>query len=196
MQPVWLCIRSGRQLEETFENAQWRKTQQMQPMRLCILSGKQFEETFENPQCDLLQRCYRLNSITWKDDDSNLYKIPSYHLWWCYHQKLLWEINRNLGFCPLGFIPHTVTVMVMVVDMVVGHLPKGRTPANKNVFFLALPEKGGPARICWYFFKECIFGQLKESISSKMPIIWILKWSLGCLYEVLLVLDWFSNFSH
>ena len=112
---------------------------------------RRFEETFENPQCDLLQRCYRLNSITWKDDDSNLYKIPSYHLWWCYHQKLLWEINRNLGFCPLGFIPHTVTVMVMVVDMVVGHLPKGRTPANKDVFFRALPQKRGetPAQIFW-----------------------------------------------
>ena len=65
--------------------------------------------------------------------------------WWCYYQKLLWEINRNLGFCPLEFIPHTVMVMVMVmvVDVVVGHLPKGRTPANKNVFFWAVPEKGG-----------------------------------------------------
>ena len=41
--------------------------------------------------------------------------------------------------------------MVMVVDMVVGHLPKGRTPANKDVFFRALPQKrwATPARIFW-----------------------------------------------
>ena len=32
MQPMWLCLFSGRQFEETFENSQWGKDQQMQPM--------------------------------------------------------------------------------------------------------------------------------------------------------------------
>ena len=48
MQPVWLCIFSGRWFEETFDNIQWRKVQQMQPMWLCIFSGRQFEDSFEN----------------------------------------------------------------------------------------------------------------------------------------------------
>ena len=30
MQPMWLCILSGRQFEDTFENAQRRKVEQMQ----------------------------------------------------------------------------------------------------------------------------------------------------------------------
>ena len=37
MQPVWLCIFSGRPFEDTFENAQSRKVKQMQPMQLCVL---------------------------------------------------------------------------------------------------------------------------------------------------------------
>ena len=49
MQPVWLCILSGRQFEDTFENSQRRKVIQMQPMWLCILSGRQFEDTFDGP---------------------------------------------------------------------------------------------------------------------------------------------------
>ena len=34
---MWLCILTGRQFEDTFENAQWRKDKQMQPIWLCIL---------------------------------------------------------------------------------------------------------------------------------------------------------------
>ena len=50
MQTVWLCILSGRQFEESFENPQWRKTKQMQPVWLCRLWCFQFEETYESPQ--------------------------------------------------------------------------------------------------------------------------------------------------
>ena len=50
MQPMWLCILSGRPFEVTFEDAQWRKVEQMQPVRLCILSGRQFKDTFEDAQ--------------------------------------------------------------------------------------------------------------------------------------------------
>ena len=50
MQPVWLCILSCRQFEDTFENTQWRKVKQMQSVWLCIFSGRQFEDTFENTQ--------------------------------------------------------------------------------------------------------------------------------------------------
>ena len=35
---------------DSFENAQWRKVKQMQPMWLCILSGRRFVEAFENTQ--------------------------------------------------------------------------------------------------------------------------------------------------
>ena len=47
---MWLCILSGKRLEDTFENTQWGKGKQVQPMWLCILSGKRFEDTFENAQ--------------------------------------------------------------------------------------------------------------------------------------------------
>ena len=43
MQPMLLCLFSGRRFEETFENTQWRKVKQMRPMWLCIFSGSQFE---------------------------------------------------------------------------------------------------------------------------------------------------------
>ena len=45
-----LCISSCRYFENTFENTQWRKVQQMQPVWLCILLSKRFEDTFENAQ--------------------------------------------------------------------------------------------------------------------------------------------------
>ena len=47
MYPVWLCILSGRQFEDTYEDSQWRKVKQMQPVRICMLWSKCFEETFE-----------------------------------------------------------------------------------------------------------------------------------------------------
>jgi len=43
MQPVKICLFWSKQLEETFEDTQWRKVKQMQPMWLCIFSGSQFE---------------------------------------------------------------------------------------------------------------------------------------------------------
>ena len=45
-----LCLFSGKQLEDTFENAQRRKTTQMHPMWLCLFPGRRFEATFENTQ--------------------------------------------------------------------------------------------------------------------------------------------------
>ena len=51
MQPVWLCILSGRPSEDTSENTQWRKVKQMQPVWLRMFAGRKLEETFENPQC-------------------------------------------------------------------------------------------------------------------------------------------------
>ena len=43
-------ILTGKQFEEPFENAQWRKVKQMQPMWVRLFSGKQFDEAFENTQ--------------------------------------------------------------------------------------------------------------------------------------------------
>ena len=40
------CMR----FEETFESTSWRKAKQMQPMPLCIHSGRQFEDTYESTQ--------------------------------------------------------------------------------------------------------------------------------------------------
>ena len=48
MQPVWLCIISGIQFEDTHEKTHWRKIKQMQPVWLCIFWCSEFEETFEN----------------------------------------------------------------------------------------------------------------------------------------------------
>ena len=66
MQPMWICIFSGRPFKDTLkkcnqcdyqgghlrthENSQRRKVEQMQPMRLCIFSGRWFGETFGNTQ--------------------------------------------------------------------------------------------------------------------------------------------------
>ena len=50
MQPVWLCILSGRQYKETFKNTQCGKAKEMQPMRLCLFSCRSFEDTFKNAQ--------------------------------------------------------------------------------------------------------------------------------------------------
>ena len=50
MQPVRLYIFSGRQVEDTSENAQWRKAKQMQAMQLCIFSYRHVEDSFENTQ--------------------------------------------------------------------------------------------------------------------------------------------------
>ena len=40
MQPIWLCLFSGRPFEETFENPQWWKVKQMQPIWLCFFPCK------------------------------------------------------------------------------------------------------------------------------------------------------------
>ena len=56
MQPVWLCIVSGRQLEDTFENAQWRKATQMHLLLPIILSCKHFESSFNITQWRKVQR--------------------------------------------------------------------------------------------------------------------------------------------
>ena len=44
MQPMWQCIFWCKQFEETFKNTQWRKVKQMQPVRLCILTGRQLKK--------------------------------------------------------------------------------------------------------------------------------------------------------
>ena len=54
MQSMWLCIFSNRQFEDSFENAQWRKVQQMQPMHWLLAATT--KPTFLNP--DYLQIVY------------------------------------------------------------------------------------------------------------------------------------------
>ena len=45
MQPMWLCMHWSKCIEDTFDNAQWRKAKQLPPMWLCLFSGRRFEET-------------------------------------------------------------------------------------------------------------------------------------------------------
>ena len=54
-----------RQFEETFENAQWRKVNQMQPMWLCFVLCKRFEETFENTQWGKVKQMRLTNEFYW-----------------------------------------------------------------------------------------------------------------------------------
>ena len=42
-----LCLCSGKQFEETFQHAQWRKVQQMQAVWFCLHWSKYFEEPCE-----------------------------------------------------------------------------------------------------------------------------------------------------
>ena len=59
MQPMWLCILSGR----PFENPQWRKAKQMmQPVGLCIIWSKYIADTFEETlwRCNQMQQQLRL----------------------------------------------------------------------------------------------------------------------------------------
>ena len=57
MQPMRLCMCSGRQFEKTFENSLWRKIVKMQPMQLCICSLRRFEKTFENSHWKKSLKC-------------------------------------------------------------------------------------------------------------------------------------------
>ena len=52
-----ICILLCKRFEGAFENAQWRKAQQMQPVWLCICSRRQFEDTFENAQWKKSNKC-------------------------------------------------------------------------------------------------------------------------------------------
>ena len=55
MQPVWLCIFSGRQFENAFKKTLRWKVKHMQPVLLCILPSKQFDDTCENTKGDEFQ---------------------------------------------------------------------------------------------------------------------------------------------
>ena len=50
MQTVQLFFLLYKFSEDAFENAHWQKVKQMQSVWLCILSGNQFEEPYENTQ--------------------------------------------------------------------------------------------------------------------------------------------------
>ena len=59
-----LCLFSGRQFEDTFENTLCRKVKQMQmqPMCLYLFSSRLFEETFENWQWRKSNKCNQLSA--------------------------------------------------------------------------------------------------------------------------------------
>ena len=59
MQPMQLCVCSGRQFEDTFEKSLLRKGIQMQHMRLCINSSRKHLKT---PSGDKSFKCIQCNS--------------------------------------------------------------------------------------------------------------------------------------
>ena len=86
LQPMQLCIFSGRPFEATFENAQWRKVKQMQPMRLYIIICKFFEDSFKNTQ-------WRKN-ITWPFWKSIPVMEKTYCVWaedWGFTNEFDWK---------------------------------------------------------------------------------------------------------
>ena len=50
MQPMWLCILSGGQFEDIFENAQWRKVKWMQSVWFCNILDKLLEDAYDKPR--------------------------------------------------------------------------------------------------------------------------------------------------
>ena len=86
--------------DETSEKTQWRKIQQVQPMQLCIFSGRQFEEAFENTLCapsedsfddTKWRKSYLGKFITNHDNLKHQWNVINQ--WWCSTQM------RNLNFC-------------------------------------------------------------------------------------------------
>ena len=65
MQPLWLCIISGRSFEDTHENTHWRKVKQMQPVWLCILLCN---------KCDA-------NAYAYANASSYAINVIIHHLW-------------------------------------------------------------------------------------------------------------------
>ena len=88
MWPMWLCIFSGRQFEETFENTRRRKIKQMQPVWLCIFSGRpfanapwgkarRFEDTFEKS----LNKCNQRNFASYRVDHLQMHHGEKPNKW-------------------------------------------------------------------------------------------------------------------
>ena len=101
MQPMWLCILSDRPFEETHENAQWRKVKQMQPMWLCIFSGRQFEDTHAIPKSRKIPVFYFQKSRY-----RYLSPIPVYRYFPVYRRGLLSSLSSkpsSLLFLPFPF---------------------------------------------------------------------------------------------
>ena len=100
MQPMQLCICSGRQFEDTFQNSFWWQIIQMQPMRLCICSGKRFEEAFGNSfrrkiaQMHPMWLCFR-SGKEFKETHENSHELISTNATLHSHEQIIckcvWE---------------------------------------------------------------------------------------------------------
>ena len=66
---MWLCMLTGRWIEDTFENTQWRKAKQVQTMWICILTSRPFEETFENARRKKSNKCYQCDLASYQTGD-------------------------------------------------------------------------------------------------------------------------------
>ena len=93
MQPVWLCIHSSRQFEETFKNAQWRKVQQMQ---LMWFREKEERPNFSGKTCGRCKRgSYSMLEVEGTPRLSWLLSNTSFI--WSYHLDLRifgWTLKR------------------------------------------------------------------------------------------------------
>ena len=70
---MWLCILSGRQSENTFENTQWRKVKQMQPVWVCILWSSRFKDPFENTRWRKVKLKWHMESVESFEYSNNIY---------------------------------------------------------------------------------------------------------------------------
>ena len=57
MQPVWLCLNWSKFFEEPCEKTHWTKVKQMQLVWFCVFSRKQFEDPYENAHWRKVKQC-------------------------------------------------------------------------------------------------------------------------------------------
>ena len=159
MQPMWLCIISGEQFEETFKNTQWRKVKQMQPVRLCILSNKQIWMTLVVVKVVRSARCSPL-LIKWPP--------PISHYLVCCRFTMTWSVSDSqlswvtiMGLFSLSPPPnyfqkrikrpmHGMYVCVcMYVHMDRNDLTQGSETEALDLFCLKLLTWWRQSRGCW-----------------------------------------------
>ena len=139
MQPVWLCIHSSRQFEETFEKTRWGKINQagafhrIYDILLSILIYLSFllwlTDRLFRPQYSSLVAKVAREELKILSQQSNNHVDHMEKIWFGPVQNpiIIWVAdedddgesdklsNNKLRFCLLGFIPHTIIIVSVFV---------------------------------------------------------------------------------